>query len=1155
MPSSPAPAPRPARALTPPGSTAGSFVMLDGQEYYRISAYHRMTPFLMSLASESDLWMSVTSRGGLTAGRVDSDHSLFPYLTVDQLHDAHHHTGPVTLIRFDGPNEETLPWKPFAEVTSENPEIERNLYKNAIGNRLVFEEVNHELGLAFRYCWSACDEFGWVRTSTLENRRNSSVQLSVMDGLRNVLPHGAPLHLYQQASNLVDAYKKSEVEPASGLGIFSLTAGITDRAEALEVLRANTVWCCGLDDFKVHLSLDALTDFREGRSVNEEKILNGVRGNYLISSKLSIESGRTAKWHLTADAGRDHIQITELRRRLIENRSINLRIEDALQDADNKLMRNVGSADGLQISGHKEAANHHFANVLFNNMRGGVPQKNYELPVKDFTSFLQDMNLNVALRNEELLDRLPSRIGVKELQAAARESQDVEFERICHEYLPFHFGRRHGDPSRPWNRFSIRAQNELGERQLHYEGNWRDIFQNWEALITAFPGFLPSIIAKFVNASTVDGFNPYRISREGLDWETVTPEDPWRNIGYWGDHQIIYLLKLLESAHRYEPAMLGNLLEREIFSYAEIPYIIKSYEEILRDPTATIKFDYEKAARIDIRVGEKGMDGKLLENPDGSVYHVNLMEKLLVPILSKLSNLIPDAGIWMNTQRPEWNDANNALGGGGVSVVTLNHLRRHLSFVAELFENAPQLELPLSSEVAEWLGEISSVFENERELLLKNRIGSKERKRVMDALGEAFSDYRETVYAQGFEGKTQVSLDSAAKLCRDALEFVEWGVRANRREDGLFHSYNLLEFSDDGSEVVVRHLEEMLEGQVAYLSSGLATPEEALQIVKDLYASALYRPDQHSFILYPERVLPGFLSKNMVPEEAALSIPLVKSLLESGDRTLLARDPEGIYRFNASFSNARDLAATLDQLGRLPRWSDTVIQDRSAVLDLYERVFKHRSYLGRSGVMYGYEGLGCIYWHMVAKLQLALQKIILHADKNSEVLDELRASYFKIRSGFGYEKSVTEYGAFPTDPYSHTPPQGGAKQPGMTGHVKEAILTRMGELGVIVKSGVVQFDPVLLRSGDFLDEAMEFRFYDVAGDLQSLSIGEESLAFTYCQVPIIYRRVEGDASIQVSLSDGSSTKLSGNRLDTDLSSELFSRSGLISEIRVGVPLN
>ena len=39
----------------------------------------------------------------------------------------------------------------------------------------------------------------------------------------------------------------------------------------------------------------------------------------------------------------------------------------------------------------------------------------------------------------------------------------------------------------------------------------------------------------------------------------------------------------------------------------------------------------------------------------------------------------------------------------------------------------------------------------------------------------------------------------------------------------------------------------------------------------------------------------------------------------------------------------------------------------------YESVFEHRSYTGRSGTMFGYQGLGSVYWHMVSKLMLAAQ--------------------------------------------------------------------------------------------------------------------------------------------------------------------------------------
>ena len=65
----------------------------------------------------------------------------------------------------------------------------------------------------------------------------------------------------------------------------------------------------------------------------------------------------------------------------------------------------------------------------------------------------------------------------------------------------------------------------------------------------------------------------------------------------------------------------------------------------------------------------------------GGVRLVTLAEKLLVPLLVKLTNVVPGGGVWMNTQRPEWNDANNALVGNGVSVVTLFAVRRYVGFL------------------------------------------------------------------------------------------------------------------------------------------------------------------------------------------------------------------------------------------------------------------------------------------------------------------------------------------------------------------------------------------------------------------------------------------------------------------------------------------
>ncbi len=99
--------------------------------------------------------------------------------------------------------------------------------------------------------------------------------------------------------------------------------------------------------------------------------------------------------------------------------------------------------------------------------------------------------------------------------------------------------------------------------------------------------------------------------------------------------------------------------------------------------------------------------------PDGQVLHVTLAEKLLTLLLAKLANLVPEGGIWMNTQRPEWNDANNALVGKGLSVVTAAYLRRYIVFCRRLLrQGGPAFRL--SSEVTELLAAVHSVLEEYR---------------------------------------------------------------------------------------------------------------------------------------------------------------------------------------------------------------------------------------------------------------------------------------------------------------------------------------------------------------------------------------------------------------------------------------------------------
>ncbi|MCC7143907.1 MAG: hypothetical protein IT349_17550 [Candidatus Eisenbacteria bacterium] len=1130
-------------------------VRLDGELYACIPDPDQLAPFLMSIPSAGDLWMYLTSRGGLTAGRRDPGGALFPYETADKLADAHLHSGPITALWVNRQGEQPALWRPFCDDPTSTTTIRRTLYKSASGSRVVFEEIHQRLGLGLRASWAASDRYGWVRTVRLQNLGAASLGVEVLDGLRNLLPFGVPLPIYQRASSLVDAYKQTDLDPESRLAVFSLSSVILDRPEAAEELRGSIAWRVGGGEFDLALSAESIRRFLCHEPWPETPRVTGVRGCYLTRSRYLLEAGADVEWHVVVDTGRTQSEVSDLVLELRTPPQLALRLAEDLRENDRRLVRIVAAADGLQVTGQPVTAVHHFANVLYNGMRGGVFHRNHEVGRHALDAFFATRNRPAQQRATEFLAALPETLPAPELIDRAAGIGDPDLERLCLEYLPLYFGRRHGDPSRPWNQFRIQVRDRDGREALRYEGNWRDIFQNWEALAVSFPAFLPGIVAKFLNASTADGWNPYRITRDGIDWEVPDPDDPWSCIGYWGDHQIVYLLRLLEAEQRFAPGRLAGRLEQRIFAHADVPYRLRSYRRMLANRRETIDFDHGLAERIARRVERIGTDGKLVCDPDGRVIHVSLLEKLLIPALCKLSNLVPGGGIWMNTQRPEWNDANNALVGDGISVVTLCYLRRYLAFLsARLAEAGAGSTHELTLGVTTWAEELRNAFAAAPPHGARD---ARDDRRLLDCLGVAYEHHRERLYAgQGLDRSQRMNGAELAALLDAALLEVDAAIRVNRRPDGLYHAYNLLALEPESDTLEVRPLYAMLEGQVAALSSGLVGAEEAVQLIDALFASPLYLESERSFLLYPERRLPGFLEKNRIAPTLLEANPLLRELIATGEEMIVVRDSLVGYRFHPDLRNARDLARDLDQLAQKSPWTETVALHRAEVLELFEAVFQHRSFTGRSGTMYGYEGLGCIYWHMVAKLLLAVQEVALRAEREGApkaLVATLFTAYGRIRRGLGFEKSAREFGAFPTDPYSHTPRHAGAQQPGMTGQVKEEILARWGELGLVVASGTLRFEPRILQAAEFLSVVESFRFVHLDGEAETIKVPTGALAFSFCQVPILYHLSEGAEAITLHLRDGDRRVIPGRALDTEWSGSIFDRRGVIRRIEVQVP--
>ena len=504
----------------------------------------------------------------------------------------------------------------------------------------------------------------------------------------------------------------------------------------------------------------------------------------------------------------------------------------------------------------------------------------------------------------------------------------------------------------------------------------------------------------------------------------------------------------------------------------------------------------------------------------------------------------------MNTQRPEWNDANNALVGYGVSMVTLYYLHRFLAFCRDLFEAAETRTIEISSEVADMFRRVVDALERHLHLL-DGPISDRDRKTVLDALGKAGSHYRTKLYAEGFSGSRKVlSVEELRTFCDLALRHIDHSIRANRRDDGLYHSYNLMKVVG-GNEIAIRRLHEMLEGQVAVLSSGALSARESVALLDTLSSSSLYRVDQNSYLLYPDRQLPRFLEKNNIPETALNRSELLAQLVRHGDRRIVVQDVDGVVHFNAAFRNGERLREALGAL-KDGEYRDLVEKEAALILDLYEELFDHQSFTGRSGTFYKYEGLGCIYWHMVSKLLLAVQEALDRATRTNEieaVVDRLSRHYYEIREGIGVHKSPELYGAVPIDPYSHTPSFAGAQQPGMTGQVKEDLISRLGEMGVAVEDGQLRFRAHLVSRSEFLTGPRTFRYYDFEGQQRTIELEKDTLAFTTCQVPVV-AHCSGQARLEVTRADRSRQILDGLDLDAETSSAIFNRTGEVRRLDV-----
>ena len=93
----------------------------------------------------------------------------------------------------------------------------------------------------------------------------------------------------------------------------------------------------------------------------------------------------------------------------------------------------------------------------------------------------------------------------------------------------------------------------------------------------------------------------------------------------------------------------------------------------------------------------------------------------------------------------------------------------------------------------------------------------------------------------------------------------------------------------------------------------------------------------------------------------------------------------------------------------------------------------------------------------------------------------------------------------------------------------------------------------VLRRAEFLREPGTYRFHGLDGADAAIEVPAGSLAFSVCQVPVLYELCPGEAWIRVTGREGTASARAGCALDATESRSLLLRDGGVRLVHVGVP--
>lgn len=678
-----------------------------------------------------------------------------------------------------------------------------------------------------------------VRVLTVRNISDKPLELELLDGMPELVPYGVDQDVLKNMTNLAAAWMRTEDEDI-GMACFGLRASMADTARVTEIKGRN--FCLGWDESGtlLHPITDQHLVFGEDTSftvpeafVNTEldtlcrkkQITENAFPCCFLPKKASLASGSEIKIYSLYGQAEDREAVKALAEKVTGSEWFEKkrRMVSALVDRLTSAV-STKTADPI-FDGYCRQT------YLDNLLRGGVPY------------FFESGGKRVPF------------------------------------YL---YSRKHGDPEREYNYFSLG-----GEYFAQGNGNFRDVNQNRRCDVMFFPDIDDTNIRTFYELIQPDGYNPlvltaetYTLSQDAFDGileklpaenresakellsKPFTPgafamaAENWGlsredtlsltakavcashsepnadfSEGYWCDHWT-YNLDLIESylsvyPEREQKLIFGNADYRWYAPYVKV------------NPRAVRYHMTENGLRQYNALTEpKPPSHKWVTKADGTQAKSTLIEKLLLLCAIKTATL--DAGgmgIEMEGGKPGWYDALNGLPGLlGSSVAETCELLRLVRFTCGVLERYGG-DVELYDEIAGLISGVTGVLGETDDLFAR-----------WDKLNNLKENYRMAT-ADGFNGSRQAVSNNELISALNIMETVlSDGIKAaTGYGSGILPTYFTFEAEEitdtpDGpmpKKLKPCPLPLFLEGPMHLLKLSVST-EEKRAMVGSIKNSGLY---------------------------------------------------------------------------------------------------------------------------------------------------------------------------------------------------------------------------------------------------------------------------------------------------------------------------